>query len=59
MAKSLPRRLYVKRMKDSDTEYFVADEDFKALGNLGEVIKIGVYSHTETKELDSRPKLLK
>ena len=59
MAKALPHRLYAKREKDGDTEYFIASEDFEDLGAIGEVIEIGVYSLADTKELDSRPRILK
>ena len=61
MAKKLPSRIYVKREKSDsdDTEWFNADEDFEALGELGEVVEIGYYQLIDTKQLDGKPRFLK
>lgn len=49
MAKKLPKTLYVKLEKDSnsDTSYFVADEDMYGLAEMGERVKIGTYQLIE------------
>lgn len=43
MAKALPKTLYVKIEKESNSEYFVADNTADVLVEMGQKIKIGKY----------------
>lgn len=48
--KQLPKTVYVKREKDGDMSYFIADENLEALVNDGEEITtIGEYKLVEKK----------
>jgi hypothetical protein len=48
----LPKTLYVKRERDGDHGYFVADTNDYGLAEHGEKITIGTYKLVETKEVE-------
>ena len=47
MTKKFPDTLYVKREKDSDTEYFVSDADAGSLLDQGDKTVIATYQLVE------------
>lgn len=48
MAKQFPTKLFVKIEKDSNVEYFVADEAAAALVEMNDTTKIATYQLVET-----------
>lgn len=48
MAKQFPTKLFVKIEKESNTEYFVADESAAALVEMNDTMKIATYQLVET-----------
>lgn len=48
----LPKTLFVKMEKEGDTTYPVADTSLVGLAEMGEKLKIGVYTLTETIEAE-------
>ena len=57
MPKALPKKLFVKIEKDSNTEYFIADADAASLVEMGQKIKIGVYQLVEITNAEGVAKL--
>lgn len=48
MAKSLPKKLFVKIEDEGAAAYFVADEDAASLVDMGKKIKVGTYQLIDT-----------
>ncbi len=59
MAKTFPKKLFVRIDKDSQTEYFTADADADCLVEMGDKKKIAVYQLVEVQVAEGVAKFSK
>ena len=52
----LPKTIYVKQEQDGKVTYFVADDDLRGLAEVGEKIRIGVYTLARLEDIEGAVK---
>jgi hypothetical protein len=52
--KKFPQQLYAKIEKDGDTSFFIADDNYSALSEPNETIKVGVYELVTTVAVEQK-----